>query len=33
MSCTDMLVTIDFMSSDHGPRRAPVFMSNSCRIV
>ena len=33
MSGTDMLVTIDFMSSDQGPRRAPVFMSNSCRMV
>jgi hypothetical protein len=28
-----MLVTIAFISSDHGPRRAPVFMSNSCRMV
>ena len=27
MSCTDMLVTIGFISSDHGPRRAP----SSCR--
>ncbi len=33
MSGTDMLVTIDFMSSDQGPRRAPVFMSKSCRMV
>ena len=33
MSCSDMLVTIDFISSDQGPRRAPVFMSKSCRIV
>jgi hypothetical protein len=33
MSCTDMLVTIGFMSSAHGPRRAPVFMSKSCRMV
>jgi hypothetical protein len=33
MSCTDMLVTVDFMSSAHGPRRAPVFMSKSCRMV
>jgi hypothetical protein len=33
MSCTDMLVTTDFISADHGPRRAPVFMSKSCRIV
>ena len=33
MSWTDMLVTIDFISSDHGPRRAPVFISKSCRMV
>ena len=33
ISCADMLVTIGFMSSLHGPRRAPVFMSNSCRMV
>ena len=33
MSWTDMLVTIGFMSSAHGPRRAPVFMSKSCRMV
>ena len=33
MSCTDMLVTTPFISSAHGPRRAPVFMSKSCRIV
>jgi hypothetical protein len=29
ISATDMLVTIGFISSAHGPRRAPVFMSNS----
>ena len=33
MSGTDMLVTIDFISADQGPRRAPVFMSKSCRMV
>jgi hypothetical protein len=33
MSGTDMLVTVDFMSADHGPRRAPVFMSKSCRMM
>ena len=33
MSCTDMLATTDFISSAQGPRRAPVFMSKSCRIV
>src|SRR5688572_19214146 len=32
-SCTDMLVTIGFISSAQGPRRAPVFMSKSCRMV
>jgi hypothetical protein len=33
MSGTDMLATIDFISSAQGPRRAPVFMSKSCRMV